>query len=104
MSSLRSWSKEKFGAVTSELLKIRRRMEVLNEQEPSETENELRCLRERMDGLLYQEEMMWLQRSQIAWLKEGDRNTKKNHRKATSRAKKNKVKWLRKENEPSLVT
>jgi hypothetical protein len=77
MSSIRSWSKEKFGAVTSELLKIRRRMEVLNEQEPSETENELRCLRERMDELLYQEEMMWLQRSQIAWLKEGDRNTKK---------------------------
>jgi hypothetical protein len=37
---------------------------------------------------------MWLQRSQIAWLKEGDRNTKYFQRKAVTRAKKNRISRL----------
>jgi hypothetical protein len=45
----------------------------------------------RMDELLYREEMMWLQRSRISWLQEGDRNMRYFHRKAVSRAKKNKI-------------
>jgi hypothetical protein len=59
-------------------------------------ELELRGLRERMDELLYQEEMMWLKRSRIAWFK-GDRNTNYFHRKAAGRAKNNKVNMLRRE-------
>jgi hypothetical protein len=41
--------------------------------------------------------MMWLQRLQITWLKEGDRNTKYFHRKAAGRAKQNKIKQLKKD-------
>ncbi len=48
-----------------------------------------------MNELLYREEMIWLQRSRIAWLKEGDRNTRFFHNKAVWRAKKNKITKLR---------
>jgi hypothetical protein len=49
------------------------------------------------DEILYREEMMWLQWSTIAWLREGDWNTKFFYMKAVDRAKKNKTKRLRKE-------
>jgi hypothetical protein len=39
-----------------------------------------------------------MQRSQLLWLMESDRNTKKFHNKAASRGKKNKIKLLKKDN------
>jgi hypothetical protein len=48
-----------------------------------------------MDELLIREELMWLQRSRVAWLKEGDRNTSFFHRKVSHRARKNKIKKLK---------
>jgi hypothetical protein len=50
-----------------------------------------------MDEILYREEMMWLRRSCIAWLKEGDTNTKNFHMKSAGQAKKNKIRRLRKD-------
>jgi hypothetical protein len=55
---------------------------------------EIRKVTDHMNELLYREEMMWLQRSRINWLKEGDRNTQKFHKKVVWRARKNKIKWL----------
>jgi hypothetical protein len=48
-------------------------------------------LEREMDELLYREEIMWMQRSHIAWLREGDRNTKYFHRMACWRRKKNNI-------------
>jgi hypothetical protein len=71
-------------------------MEELGGQDLGIGSSEMRGLRQRMDELLYCEELMWLQRSCINWLKEGDQNTKYFHRKAAGRAKKNTIKLLRK--------
>jgi hypothetical protein len=58
MSSLRWWSKEKFGVVTGELDKIRKRMEELGGDDQGAGLDEMRELRSCMDELLYREEMM----------------------------------------------
>lgn len=52
---------------------------------------------EKLDELLYREEMMWLQRSRIIWLKEGGRNTQYFHRQAVWRSRKNNIRRLQKE-------
>jgi hypothetical protein len=96
MSSLVKWSHDKFGAVSKELEKNRERMEELSVLNRPESDTELMAFRRRMDKLLYREVMMWLQHSRVAWLKEGDRNTEFFHQKTAGRAKKNKVKFLKK--------
>jgi hypothetical protein len=47
-----------------------------------------------MDEVLYREEMMWLQRSRISWLKEGGHNTRFFHMQAKWHARKNKIRKL----------
>jgi hypothetical protein len=74
---------------------MRKKLEALSGQNNTQATDEAKKLRNRMDELLYREEMMWLQRSRISWLKEGDRNTKFFHHKAAARAKKNRIKRLR---------
>jgi hypothetical protein len=93
MSDLRTWSKKKFRNVSREIEKNRKK---LSELLLSNADNrEIRRVSDQMNELLYREEMIWLQRSRIAWLKEGDRNTRFFHSKAVWRAKKNKITKLR---------
>jgi hypothetical protein len=71
-------------------------MERLEWDDPIHSIDKILEAKRELDEVLYREEMMWLQRSRITWLREGDRNTKYFHRKAMWRAKKNKIKGLKK--------
>jgi hypothetical protein len=92
--ALRTWSKQKFGSVTRDLELLRARLEELRGDMHADRQ-EIRRVMDRMDELLYREEMMWLQRSRLAWLKEGDKNTSYFHRQAVWRARKNRIKKLK---------
>jgi hypothetical protein len=91
MSCLMSWSREKFGAVSQELEKLRKGLEELAGRNNLLDKKEEEKTRQHMDELLYRGEMMWLQMSHISWLKEGDHNMKYFHCKAVARAKNNKI-------------
>jgi len=80
--------------VTQELYALRTELEEVK-ADPLCSKTEVRRISDRMDELLYREEMMWLQRSRIAWLKEGDQNTSYFHKQAIWRARKNKIKKLK---------
>lgn len=94
MRSLREWSKANFAHVTRDIERLRGELADL------QTDNANRvAIRQKMselDELLYREEMLWLQRSRITWLKEGERNTSYLHRRAVWRARRNYIQRLRK--------
>jgi hypothetical protein len=90
---LKIWSKNNFGQVTKKIEELREEMEQLEREDPIQKRAQVLEKKAQLDEHLYREEMMWLQRSRISWLKEGDRNTRYFHRKARWRAKKN---WVRK--------
>jgi len=94
---LKVWSREKFGHVTRQLEQLRNKLEELECNDPLSNREAILHTKRDLDEVLYREEMMWLQRSRIAWLKEGDRNTKYFHRKALWRARKNHIKKLKRE-------
>ena len=91
MVSLGAWSK-KFGNIRREITKSLSQLEDLMHMNADKAD--IRMITDRMNELLYQEEMLWMQRSRITWLKEGDRNTKYFQSKAVWRARKNKIREL----------
>jgi hypothetical protein len=99
MTCLTKWSSLKFGSVNREIDKIKKNLERLQRQNFNGFSEEVDALNKRLDELLLREEIMWKQRSRITWLKLGDQNTRFFHRKATWRAKKNKIQSLKNQND-----
>ncbi|KAK1683368.1 hypothetical protein QYE76_044216 [Lolium multiflorum] len=93
MDALQTWGKNKFGNILKELKKARAQLEILLRNNASQ--REVREATDHMNVLLYREEMLWVQRSRVTWLKEGDINTRFFHQKAVWRARKNKIKKLK---------
>jgi hypothetical protein len=88
MNNLYGWKNKFFKSVPKELDRLWKALDETNQNSvPASIEERQRLLHE-MDEMLYKEEIQWMQRSRIASLQVGDRNTKFFHRKASGRHKK----------------
>jgi hypothetical protein len=96
LSALKVWSKSHFGSVRKELENLRAKLASLHAG--SADSGEIKETIRIMNEMLYREEMLWLQRSRIVWLREGDRNRKFFRKRAAWRARKNRIRKLKRQN------
>ncbi|KAL4391859.1 hypothetical protein AHAS_Ahas03G0287200 [Arachis hypogaea] len=101
-TSLKEWNKQVFGNLFKKKRRILNRI-VGIQKVPSYGENPfLEDLEEnrakKLESILDQEELMWLQKSKQQWIVDGDRNTHYYHTKTATRRRKNRIVKLRKDN------
>ena len=81
---LTRWSKECFGNIRNELAKKRRELARVKRQAlQGGCAIRLVAIKNEINSLMEKEERMWRQRSRSLYLKEGDRNTRFFHYRAT---------------------
>ncbi|KAL9678505.1 hypothetical protein QQ045_016349 [Rhodiola kirilowii] len=89
---LTKWNKVSFGNVQRRIKQLHEELEaVKNSVRSGEILAKEKSITEELDHWLAREESLWLQRSRVLWMKNGDRNTKFFHDKASHRRKKN---WM----------
>ncbi|XP_073004935.1 uncharacterized protein [Typha latifolia] len=100
--ALKAWSKEAVGSVEMRLKVTQQTIEALEAKDASaglnvEEQGMLRASYNKKCALSRQINLKWLQRSQVQWVKDGDRNTKFYHLTATIRRQQNRVAGIQKD-------
>ena len=93
---LQAWGSSKSEPNDVAIKTLQNRLEVLNSVEVVTEESKADYLNvsKQLDDLLLKQEIYWAQRSQIPWLKHGDKNTKYFHLKASQRRRRNFIKGI----------
>ena len=92
MAHLLSWSIQKFGDRKAKLEQLKKRLvEMKFNGKQYEERAEILLIERDIQNLQMDEEIYWRQRSRVEWLKEGDKNTKFFHSKASTRKKQNRI-------------
>jgi len=92
---LHVWDKEVLKRPEKRMAELKRELERLRRGPMTEANSESQKeLMVRLELMLEQEEIYWMQRAKVNWLKKGDRNTEFFHNYASKRRKKNTIKGL----------
>lgn len=93
---LQKWNKKRFENVQRCIQKANLQLHQAQNfmQDPLQSEKLSRAWRE-VHVWIEREEMIWKQRSRVQWLREGDKNTKFFHTKASNRRKRNRVTFFK---------
>jgi exonuclease III len=94
-AALIGWSKERFGSLASTIKGKRAQLQQLVNDTPSGHSAGIMALQDELNGLLEKEEIFWRQRSRVAWMSEGDKNTKFFHAQCNQRRQTNLISGLR---------
>lgn len=95
-AALKQWESEVFGQVKKQIKDVETRLAVAQAKPLTRPVKEMidRLMKDR-EEILVREEIMWAQRSQTQWLKEGDKNTSFFHRKSSHRQQRNWVEAIK---------
>lgn len=86
-----AWSREVFGNTRIQLKDKQAALKALSTTGYKTNLAQINNLRDEINTLLHQEEVLWRQRSRAIWLPTGDKNTKSFHKRASQRQKKNQI-------------
>ncbi|KAA3489415.1 reverse transcriptase [Gossypium australe] len=94
--NLGPWQYQRYKRMRSKINNLEKKIGIIMDN-PSNTNSTrlLKLARGKLGHLYDVEEKYWMQRARIQWLKEGDRNTRYFHVRATSRQKKNSIERLK---------
>ncbi|KAL8465806.1 hypothetical protein ACS0TY_035059 [Phlomoides rotata] len=94
-NSLKSWGNAHFSDIPNQIKGLEEQLGSVQLRPPSEENVALAwTIENKIAALLRKEELHWLQRSRICWMRDGDKNTKYFHKTASGRRRRNKIECI----------